>query len=387
LESGSRPKGGVGALTSGVPSLGGEHLTKDGGFDFSEIKYVSEEFFEQMPRGHIQPNDILIVKDGATTGKTAFVTEDFPHQRAAINEHIFLLRPKTDFILPRFLFFFLFGPWGQTQILACYKGAAIGGISKEFASSVQVPLPPLPEQQRIVQMLDEADQLRRLRADADRRTAKLILAIFNDIFGEQTRWPQEPLHRLLLAIESGWSPVCRDEPANPHEWGVLKLSAVTLGEYREGANKALPQEFTPRPELEVRQGDVLFTRKNTHELVAATAYVWNTRPKLMLSDLVFRLRPKPEMGIEPLYLCYSLANPAKRHEIQKLAGGAAGSMPNISKERLLSATIPLPPLQLQRVFALRATEIRALREEQDVSRQNLDDLCEALLHRAFCGEL
>jgi type I restriction enzyme S subunit len=118
FESGSRPKGGVGTSTSGVPSLGGEHLTNEGDFDFSGIKYVSEEFFEQMLRGHIQTDDILIVKDGATTGKTAFVSDNFPYQRAAINEHVFLLRPKTDYVLPKFLFYFLSGPWGQTQILA-----------------------------------------------------------------------------------------------------------------------------------------------------------------------------------------------------------------------------------------------------------------------------
>ena len=73
LESGSRPKGGVRGIKEGIPSIGAEHLSYKGTFDFSSIKYVPEEFATQMHKGRIKKNDILIVKDGATTGKTAFV--------------------------------------------------------------------------------------------------------------------------------------------------------------------------------------------------------------------------------------------------------------------------------------------------------------------------
>lgn len=92
LESGSRPRGGVRGITDGTPSLGGEHLTYDGGFDFSKVKFVPHEFAERMSKGHIETGDVLIVKDGATTGKTAFVTKDFPYTDAVVNEHVFLCR-------------------------------------------------------------------------------------------------------------------------------------------------------------------------------------------------------------------------------------------------------------------------------------------------------
>ncbi|MXV78058.1 hypothetical protein F4001_06850, partial [Candidatus Poribacteria bacterium] len=73
LESGSRPKGGVRNILEGVPSLGGEHLNSDGGFNFEKIRYVPEKYFESLNKGQINLNDIIIVKDGATTGKTSFV--------------------------------------------------------------------------------------------------------------------------------------------------------------------------------------------------------------------------------------------------------------------------------------------------------------------------
>ena len=60
LESGSRPKGGVRGIKDGVPSIGGEHLTYKGTFDFSSIKYVPKVFASRMNKGRIQKNDILV---------------------------------------------------------------------------------------------------------------------------------------------------------------------------------------------------------------------------------------------------------------------------------------------------------------------------------------
>ena len=62
------------------------------------------------------------------------------------------------------------------------------------------------------------------------------------------------------------------------------------------------KSLTPRPELEVKARDVLFSRKNTHDLVAACVFVFETRPKLMLSDLTFRLCIRDENELLPEYL-------------------------------------------------------------------------------------
>ena len=107
LESGSRPKGGVRGIKEGVPSIGGEHINENGGFRFDKIKFVPHNFFKKMTYGHIQTGDVLIVKDGATTGKVALVREDFPYNPAVVNEHVFICRP-IEGVYPPFLFHFLF---------------------------------------------------------------------------------------------------------------------------------------------------------------------------------------------------------------------------------------------------------------------------------------
>ena len=291
IESGSRPKGGVGEIADGIPSLGGEHVNRKGGFSWGSPKHITREFFNSMKRGRVRPGDVLVVKDGATTGKTAIVRESFPFPEAAINEHVFLLRMNREQVLPGYVGYFLYSPYGQRQIMSCYHGSAIGGITQDFVRAVHVPLVPLSEQEWIVNLLDEVDALRKLRAQSDQRTADLIPALFQDMFGDPVantrKWHRQAFADLLDGIDGGWSPTCHDSPAPPDEWGVLKLGAVTTCQYRDTENKALPADLSPRPEIAVNVGDVLFTRKNTYDLVGACVHVFETRPKLMLSDLIF----------------------------------------------------------------------------------------------------
>ena len=126
IESGGRPKGGVKGILGGIPSIGGEHLQYSGGFDFSNIRYIPNEYFEKLSKGKINKNDVLVVKDGATTGKTSFVSESFPFVEAAVNEHVFILRPDTDRVKPKFLFlwriqFHIFSAKPYFLILHCLK--------------------------------------------------------------------------------------------------------------------------------------------------------------------------------------------------------------------------------------------------------------------------
>ena len=77
------------------------------------------------------------------------------------------------------------------------QGATILGITRDFLKQVEVPVPPLAEQERIVKLLDEADELRKLRAQADRRTAEFIPALFHKMFGDPItnpkHWPNKAL--------------------------------------------------------------------------------------------------------------------------------------------------------------------------------------------------
>ena len=186
LESGKRPKGGVKNIANGIPSIGGEHITWDGGFDFANIRYVPYEFYQSMRKGKINKGDILIVKDGATTGKTAYVSEDFPFKDACINEHVYILRVYENLAISQFVFLFLISSSGQNQIKNTFRGAAQGGINSEFINQVTIPLPPLEEQKRIANYLQEVhekiQELKEVQAKTEEEIKLLEQSILDKAF-------------------------------------------------------------------------------------------------------------------------------------------------------------------------------------------------------------
>jgi hypothetical protein len=130
LESGGRPKGGIVAGGGEVFSLGGEHLDEYGSFDLSNKRFIPRAFFEQMKRGIVESKDILIVKDGATTGKVSYVGKSFPYSLCAINEHLFRLAVDEKVADSAYVFYYLLSPRGNREILQDFRGATVGGISQ-----------------------------------------------------------------------------------------------------------------------------------------------------------------------------------------------------------------------------------------------------------------
>jgi len=348
------------------------------------LNYTSKKLPERF---RVRPGDTLLSWSG--TPGTSFGCSRWGGPDAWLNQHIFNVHLSHQ-VLPPF-FIYQVNSKLQELIGKAHGGVGLQHITKRTLSAVTISVPPLPEQKRVVKLLDEADELRKLRAQATRRTTALIPAIFHDMFGDPTantrNWKRESFADLLDGIDSGWSPTCHDRPAQPDEWGVLKLGAVTTCQYLDTETKALPEDFAPHPKLEVKVGDLLFTRKNTYQLVAACAFVFESRPQLMLSDLLFRFRLKPGVQINPLFLWGLLTVPNKRKQVQALAGGSAGSMPNISKRRLMTLPIEVPPLPLQNEFAQRVTEIRKIETSQANSHTRLDVLFQSMLHRAFNSNL
>ena len=121
-------------------------------------------------------------------------------------------------------------------------------------------------------------------------------------------------------------------------------------------------------------------------MVGVTAFVYETSPKLLLPDTVFRLVLIQELT-NPIFLYYLLNNDKFCKEIQLLASGSSGSMPNISKAKLLSKDTILPPIELQNQFAERVQMIETQKQQAQEALAKSEDLFQSLLQRAFKGEL
>jgi len=201
-------------------------------------------------------------------------------------------------------------------------------------------------------------------------------------------WQWVSLDLLLGGIEAGASFSCEERPPSSGEVGVLKVSAVTWGEYDEEESKTCGTPERLNPSLFVRPGDFLFSRANTIDLVGACVIASKVTRQIMLSDKILRMR---FLGIPPEWVLHLLRGPWGRREIERLATGNQESMRNIGQDRLRQIRLPIPPLPEIRaaleLLAAGLSAVEATRLQANACRARSVALDEAVLAKAFRGEL
>lgn len=233
---------------------------------------------------------------------------------------------------------------------------AIGGVIKYIKlgnlTDALIKLPSIEEQKAIVDVLEKAKTVLDIRNAQIKKLDELIKARFVELFGNPVSnpkgWERVTVDECVDSIDNGKSFVCDSMARIGEEPAILKLSAATYGVYKPEENKAIINGSDFIKGAEVHSGDLLFTRKNTPELVGMAAYVFTTPKKLMMPDLIFRINTK--QNCRKIYLWKLINHELFRSQIQSLASGSAKSMSNISKERLGKLHICLPPLDLQIEF-------------------------------------
>jgi type I restriction enzyme S subunit len=197
-------------------------------------------------------------------------------------------------------------------------------------------------------------------------------------------WEWCRLSQIIDKTESGWSPACHKHPAQEGKWGVLKTTAIQIGQYIDGENKELPASLDPRPEHEASIGDILITRAGPVNRVGICALVRETRPCLMISDKIIRFRP---VLVNGAYLELFANTPLFQKLIESSKQGMAQSQVNISQENLKATPVPLPPAAEQAVIVERVqalmTTCRALEAEIEYARNHAAQLLQSVLKEAF----
>ncbi|GAB3461570.1 hypothetical protein GCM10027321_22380 [Massilia terrae] len=194
--------------------------------------------------------------------------------------------------------------------------------------------------------------------DVERWSHEGVLRAITQSGHSIAKWPVMALDSLVDDLENGWSPKCLDHPASPNNWGVLKVGAVSYGYYDEMENKELPPKLKPLPHYEVKEGDVIISRANVTRYVGACAYVEKTRPKLMLSDKLFRVIFKEDSLLDGRFLAAVMKLPTVREQIETQLTGTSPTMKNISKPSLLSLRFPVPDIATQRDLIVKLNQGR-----------------------------
>lgn len=164
-----------------------------------------------------------------------------------------------------------------------------------------------------------------------------------------TEWRDGVLNDVIESIRGGFSVQCGERPAAHGELGVLKTGAVLAGQLDLTQQKFVPVSQHDRLRTPLRAGTIVLCRKNSEDVIGASAFVETDHPSLFLSDLLWEIKPKPD--IEPRWLFCILQSSAIRQAIRNRATGTQHSMKNISHDKLLSIPIKIPLRYTQQCIA------------------------------------
>lgn len=202
-------------------------------------------------------------------------------------------------------------------------------------------------------------------------------------------WVWTSVDCLLSEIETGKSFKCVERPPTADETGVVKVSAVSWGEYDEQESKTCMNDDRVNQELLIKAGDFLFSRANTVQLVGACVIAKTVSLKVMLSDKILRLVLVQD-ALKP-WLLYLLRSKIGRNQIELLATGNQESMKNIGQERLRSIAIPLgPKSEIDHAITLVEQELMLASQQMTANEFGLKQASaqrQNILRAAFTGQL
>jgi len=283
-------------------------------------------------------------------------------------------------LIPKYLYYFCL----SYDFERLNTTVTIPSLTKSNLLSVEIPLPPLPEQQRIVARLDKAQQLIDKRKEQLALMNSLVQSLFYEMFGDEHSLRQNYEHVSLSSLgittSAGKSLSGEGRPAKANEFGVLKVSAVTKGVFNPNENKAVLEK--PQGQLIFPcTGDVLVTRANTRDLVAACCVVHQDFQNLFLPDKIWQINLNE--AVTNWFFKFIIEVSYIRSEIIGKASGTSGSMLNISQQNFLQTKIPLPPLPLQQTFSDRVQQIESLKQTMTTSLRELELNFQALMQETF----
>jgi type I restriction enzyme S subunit len=272
-------------------------------------------------------------------------------------------------------------------ILQWVRATTADNFPIDKLKALLVPLPPLPEQRRIAEVLDRAEALRAKRraalAQLDTLTQSIFLTLFGDPVANPKGWSQCKLQDCLaIPLRNGLSPSSTGKVLAK----VLTLSAITGSGFDSTAWKTSTFQSEPPADQSVDETDFLICRGNGNvRLVGKGYFPTGDMPSVTFPDTMIAARIASER-IERAFLQHVWNSAAVRRQVESLARTTNGTF-KVNQTMLESIAFIAPPLELQREFAMRIAAVDKLKSAHHASLAKLDALFASLQHRAFRGEL
>lgn len=347
----------------------------------------------------LQVGDVLVARMPDPLGRACM----FPGDRlpCVTVVDVAIVRPGEGSVDPRCLMWMLNSPAVRTAVDQRKAGTTRKRISRRNLADIELPIPPLAEQERIVAAIEEAfsrldageASLRTVRQRLTKMRAAVLAAAVTgrlatpSLADDACEWSVRPLGAMLREpLRNGLSAVKADPRTG---LPTFSISAVTTGDFSERNIKHTAGDWARAESLWAEPGDVFVQRSNTPELVGTARMYRGSQRVAVFPDLLIRVRTSE--GLSPAWLEIVLASPEMRMLVRSRAKGLAGSMPKIAQPDIEAFPIPVPPLPEQhRIVAeveRQMSFIDAAERAVDAGLARSAALRRSVLQAAFSGRL
>ncbi len=337
---------------------------QNGVIDDSEIAHFSKEDYPKInfEKYAVLPDDIVVALSGATTGKFGINNTG---RKLYLNQRVAICREKTSKLHHLFLLYFL-----QTQsksFLESAAGVAQPNLSTEQMKQYDIPIPPLPEQEKIVSELDCLSVLIEKKRQQLKELDALAQSIFYEMFGNPVEnergWEVKKIGEVSHIVNGFAFPSSAFAECNPVK--VIKITNVGVNEFVHD-DSSLPDKYNNKDDYKVHTEDIVIalTRtvisKGLKRAIVPSEYnnaLVNQRVAAIITD---------NRVVEKSFVYLFLGTDFVKDYV--LAHATALMQPNLSIKDLRELPIPLPPLPLQQTFA---QKVEAIEKQKELIKQSI----------------
>ena len=367
----------------GLPHLRPFNISDAGSLDLSELYQVPAS---EAPRGKtsLEEGDILFnnTNSAELVGKSAIIGNPMA---AGFSNHMTRIRVDKGRVEPAF-----FGYWlRRLRSTGHFTAHATQWVSQAAYKSselrkLDLELPTLPEQRRIVDLLSRAEGIVRLRREAEKKAAELIPALFLDMFGDPATnpkgWPMKNLDSVANII-SGATKGRRFDPSEAIDLPYMRVANVKDGHLDLTEIKTITVKRGEVEKYRLLPGDLLMTEGGDPDKLGRGA-LWSGEIETCLhQNHIFKVRVDRSC-LSPEYLCELVGSRYGKAYFLRVAKKTTG-IATINRTQLGGFPVVVPPLDRQQEFGEKLGAVRSIQSQQSVASAKSQATFDALLAQVF----
>ena len=357
---------------------------QDGYVDMSKSRSANRELAEgKWKHFQIDAGDILFTISG-TIGRAAIVKpSDLP---LLMNTSVVRFKSKVPALSPSFLYHYVRSSYFVLRLQGMATGTAIKNVGPSHLKKMSVPIPPLEEQERIVEVLDEAfTAIDKAKANIERNLTnarELFQSRLNDVFSNPSEdWEVKPLGEIS-AIRYGHTDKSNVDFRGPK---FLRITDIQDGVVNwESVPRCNPMTEQDWAKYELRKGDIVFARTGA---TTGKSFLLSDVEDAVFASYLIRVRLH-QLDAAPFVALFFESPEYWAVVAEGTTGSAQGGF---NAKKLSSLSIPLPPREVQAEVIMELSELRRnvrnLEDGYQAELNSLDELRQSILEQAFEGKL